>query len=162
MAEFAKDALFPQSSLLLEIIGKQEWQLFDLSMHPEDESFSWDEINKMRPAGQLLIGHNYLFIPQQLPNQSPEEAYRAGLNRHPSLALNNVNDPRWLWIKSKTSNLPLFKFTRLAFLPKVLMAFTPETKHDPDPDDIGIDYEFAIDTFEKFFGTTTTQKKYRT
>ena len=63
------EGIFPQSKELKHIIENHGWCLYDMTNQPEGRPYSWDEINRMSPAEQFEVDHNYMFIPS--PKRAP-------------------------------------------------------------------------------------------
>jgi hypothetical protein len=149
------ESIFPESNDLKAIIESYNWSLYDLSNPKKRGAYTWEEINKMTPAKEFEVGHNYFFIPIPRNGETLKEAYSLTKGLGPSLFVEDENDSsKWFGLYAATScyqeKKPIL-FTRLGFSPEFLLAFTPKSMVIPDSDRLGICYPTAIDTFRKNF-----------
>lgn len=156
-----KCAVYSESVRLKEILDNLGWSLYDVTM-PKGQRKEFAEMEREGSAKQFFIGRNYMFAPHQIPGKSLRETYAITKGLGPSLQINDPNEDRWRSLalySGRYQNRKPILFTRLDFQSKFLGAFTPITTLMPNPDIIGIDYRFAIGTFEKYFRIVTPEEE---
>ena len=159
MKKLRKGSVFPQSQELRDIIGRHGLDLYDVSSTAEGQPLSWDKINDLSPASELLVGNMYLFIPRPEEGQNLRDAYAVTQGLGPSFQVDEPDDPRWVsLIIHHYEPCHLAVFTRLLFDTTVVVALMPETPDFPDPDLVAVSCETVVDTFEQFFKVVTAEE----
>jgi hypothetical protein len=144
--------IFPQSKDLKKIIEDNNWTLYDLSNPPEGRAYTWEEMDKMTPAVQYEIGHNYFFIPIRKDGQTLRQAYTPTKGLGPSLMMPDSDDGRFLVadVGMKPNGLVAL-FTRLFMHEEFAFVTSPKTAYLLNPDLVAIQYDYLIGTFKKYF-----------
>lgn len=153
--------VYPRSEELKKIIEGHGWTLYDGGCvnpltEPKNKSYSWEEMEKMGPADVYEVWHYYVFMPILKDGQSLLDAQKITMGLGPSLRIDNPEDSRWLYTSSVDKNNALF--TKLCFSEGCIFATSPKTIYNPRPDTVAIDYDFLIDTFEKYFKIMTPEE----
>ena len=144
--------IFPQGKELIDIIEGHGWLLYDVTQSlAERRAFTWEELQDKSPVVHLEQGSNYIFVPKPKMGQTLREAYSLTKGLGPSLTIENPNDERWLalYVKQKVFPGTVALFTRL-FLDDYVVATSPKTIYDPDPDFVAMPYDSVVDTFRKY------------
>lgn len=143
---------FPQSRELKDIIESYDWTLYDVSNPPKGRAHTWEEMDKMSPAEQYEVGHNYLFVPILKKRQTLRQAYTPTKGLGPSLSIDDPNDDRWLSLEvQKKTNGNVALFSRLFMHEDCAFVSSPETDYLPNPDFVAIRYDKLVDTFRRYF-----------
>jgi len=145
--------IFPQGRELIEIIERHDWLLYDVTLaNKENRAFTWEELLDQSPASQIEMGNNYIFVPQPMKNQTLREAYSITKGLGPSLTIEDSGDPRWRALEVSPNKLPgwVALFSRLFFEDHVI-ASSPNTAYNPEPDIVAMPYSSVVETFEKYF-----------
>ena len=143
---------FPQSRDLKDIIESHEWTLYDVSNPPERRAHTWEEMDKMTPADQYKVGHNYLFVPIPKNGQTLRQAYTPTKGLGPSLSIDDPNDDRWLSLQvQRKVNGNVALFSRLFMENDFAVASSPKTVYLPEPDVVIMKYDKLVDTFRRHF-----------
>jgi hypothetical protein len=144
--------VFPQSRELKNIIEDRNWTLYDVSNPPEGRAYMWEEMDKMTPANQYEVGHNYLFVPIPKKGQTLRQAYTPTKGLGPSLTIEDPDDERWLSLKVQPkSNGIVALFSRLFMLEECAFVTIPKTYYLLNPDFVAIRYDRLVDTFRRYF-----------
>lgn len=152
--QFRKGMVYPESRRLIEIIERSSWRLYGTESPNGKPLVNWADIEQQGLAKEFIIGKNYVFAPIPKNGQSLRDAYALTKGFGPSLLITDHREDIWSDVYLISGRYQMGRpiiFTRLAFTPEFLMAFSPKTRDLPDSDALAIAYPKAIDTFERYF-----------
>jgi len=150
MKKLSAGSIFSQSRELKKIIGRHGFDLYDISRPKERERrLSWDELEKIGPDEVFVVDRTYLFAPRPRTGETLRDACIRAHDLSPSLQIADVFDARWVALEPRRT-LHLVLFARLVFAPSAVIGMTPESVR-PNPDLVGVGYDYVIDTFKRFF-----------
>lgn len=135
---------------LIDIIERKGWTLYDVSDFPNSRP-NWEELEHQTRAKKFEVGRNYFLVPIPSQGQTLREAYSVTKGLGPSL---EITDPRSnCWYGLYLPRTPtLAVFTRLVMIRECALLTSPIVSYYPDPDAVGIKYEYLIEVFEQYFG----------
>ncbi|MBN2142062.1 hypothetical protein JW711_01910 [Candidatus Woesearchaeota archaeon] len=143
------NGVFPRSQDLKEIIEWHDWTLYDVSGPSQP---IWEELDKVRPAQEYEVGHNYLFVPIPKNGETLRQVYTPTKGLGPSLTIENPDDPRWLALEVLPKmNGMIALFSRLFMHEDCAFVSSPQTAYLPNPDFVAMNYNQLIDTFQRHF-----------
>ncbi|MEK6888449.1 MAG: hypothetical protein AABX14_05895 [Candidatus Aenigmatarchaeota archaeon] len=144
--------IFPQSRALKDVIESHDWTLYDVTNSPKGRAYTWEEMDRMPPAEQYEIGHNYLFVPIPKTGQTLRQAYTPTKGLGPSLTIDNPADDRWLSLEVQRKSIgTVALFSRLFMEEEFAVASSPRTIYVLEPDVVILKYDKLVDTFRQYF-----------
>ena len=144
--------MIPRSEKIISIIGKNGWNLYDITNLPKDKIFTWDEISSIEPARILIKDREYLFAPLKEEGKSLYETYKKTMGLGPAMHF-DISEKAWvaIRIKQKVNNKKIALFTRIWSEGDLLFISSPITVVDACPDVLVCNIEDATRMFESYF-----------
>ncbi|MEK6960679.1 MAG: hypothetical protein AABX47_05875 [Nanoarchaeota archaeon] len=145
----------PEGRKLIEIIERHDWTLIDIT-RPTRETFLTDHyIDTAESATDLVIDHNYLFVPIPRQGQLVSAAYEERQGLRPALEIENIYDDRWAGESnvSLKGGRYLAVFNMMLLIPEFngVIVTSPKDSLNANPDTVGIIRDYLVDSFSRYF-----------
>lgn len=145
----------PDGAKLIEIIERHDWTLLDITRPTRETVLTYKYLDSTERATQLVIDHNYLFVPIPRQGQLVSAAYEERQGLGPALEIENIYDNRW----ASESNVSLkggryiAVFNMMLLIPGFngVIVTSPKDGLNANPDTVGIVRDYIIDSFERYF-----------